>query len=917
MTEEAGYDVFISYGRQQDRELGPALQAKLQGFAKPWYKLRALRVYCDTANLAANPALWTELQGALKSSEWLVLLASPGAAGSKWVNREVAWWLENRPLDRLLVAGTAPGLAWDDEASGWAAGAPVPPALLSAFPAEPFYVDLSSVTYDGQVPLLSDNQLAAIAAPVRGVPMDTLIGEHLREHRRAVRWARMAVTALVTLTVAAVVAGLVAISQRNTALSNEAAAQSEAMAAEAARLVTVDSPLAMLVGLQAYERAPTLQARSALVEATQPPLEQLLNISGTVNSVAFSPDGRTLAAGDGNGNVYLRPATGSGKTVTLDEGSPVYAVAFSPDGDTLAVAGKGGLIGLWDLAATQPTRTSLKWGGTSVVKSLAFSRHGSFLAAGDSGDEIGVWTDRTDTGVWHAGNLHPVPVPVAMTGTAIGPVNGLAFSPDGRTLAAGGYGERVYLWKPASGSKAVTMARAGSRVLSVAFSPDGHTLAAGDIGGDVSVWDLAVNGMPKTTLAEGSTVNSVAFSPDGQTLAAGDIADDVGLWDLATKSRTATLAEGSRVNSVAFSAHGGLLAAGDDSGDAGLWDPSAAQQANFTTGHPVNAVAFSPAGETLAAGDINGNLRLWDTANGSVSWSRTYTQAIYTVAFSPSGGTLAVGDLNGYVYAYGWDAKTKHWNQAASPLNLNPHHGPHDVANSVALSPNGNVVAVGDSSHKVHLWYLATGAETVLPLSINGPVNSVAFSPKGNTVAAGASNDYVYLASLGGDMKPATLKINSTVKGSTVKSVAFDQDGGTLAAGDSSGQVRLWNTATKDQVVAFTENGPISSIAFSAQGSFLATGDLLGNVDFWNTGNGQEVAALPEADGGVTGLSFSASGQVLAIGGNNGNTLLLRPNLTNLTRASLTRLICGKIPANPSNAPAEYAQDESYQDTCP
>lgn len=82
----SGYDVFISYIHKHDAMLGPALQTELQRFAKPWYKMRALRIFLDTANLAANPALWASIDEALGSSQWFILLASPDAAESEWVN---------------------------------------------------------------------------------------------------------------------------------------------------------------------------------------------------------------------------------------------------------------------------------------------------------------------------------------------------------------------------------------------------------------------------------------------------------------------------------------------------------------------------------------------------------------------------------------------------------------------------------------------------------------------------------------------------------------------------------------------------------------------------------------------------------------------------------------------------------------
>jgi hypothetical protein len=133
MASAAGYDAFISYSHSQDRTLGPQLQSGLQRFAKPWYRLRALRVFCDTADLAASPGLWAAVEEALSNSRWFLLLASADAAKSDWVNREVEWWVKQRSPDQLLIAATSTGLAWDEQRQDWAADAPVPPALRGAF----------------------------------------------------------------------------------------------------------------------------------------------------------------------------------------------------------------------------------------------------------------------------------------------------------------------------------------------------------------------------------------------------------------------------------------------------------------------------------------------------------------------------------------------------------------------------------------------------------------------------------------------------------------------------------------------------------------------------------------------------------------------------------------------------------------
>src|SRR5262245_34418986 len=91
------YAAFLVYSRAVDGRLAPALGDALQQFAKPWYRPRALRVFRDSASLAANPGLWSSIVAALEQSEYFILLASPEAAASQWVNREVEYWLTHKP----------------------------------------------------------------------------------------------------------------------------------------------------------------------------------------------------------------------------------------------------------------------------------------------------------------------------------------------------------------------------------------------------------------------------------------------------------------------------------------------------------------------------------------------------------------------------------------------------------------------------------------------------------------------------------------------------------------------------------------------------------------------------------------------------------------------------------------------------
>ena len=111
------YKAFLSYSHAADGKLAPALQTGLERFAKPWHRLRAFRVFRDKTGLAVTPALWGAIQQALQSSEYFVLLASPEAAQSKWVQQEVEFWLQHRTTDTLLVVLTGGSIVWD-RASG-------------------------------------------------------------------------------------------------------------------------------------------------------------------------------------------------------------------------------------------------------------------------------------------------------------------------------------------------------------------------------------------------------------------------------------------------------------------------------------------------------------------------------------------------------------------------------------------------------------------------------------------------------------------------------------------------------------------------------------------------------------------------------------------------------------------------------
>jgi hypothetical protein len=145
----AGYDAFVSYSHAADSTLAPALRNGLQRFATPWRVFRftnptrSLRVFQDQASLSANPKLWPTIESALASSTWFILLASPVAASSPWVAREVEFWCDHKALDRLLIVQTDGEIAWNAAGGDfdWPQTTALPRRMAGMFPDEPRWID--------------------------------------------------------------------------------------------------------------------------------------------------------------------------------------------------------------------------------------------------------------------------------------------------------------------------------------------------------------------------------------------------------------------------------------------------------------------------------------------------------------------------------------------------------------------------------------------------------------------------------------------------------------------------------------------------------------------------------------------------------------------------------------------------------
>ncbi|QGZ89939.1 nSTAND1 domain-containing NTPase [Microcystis aeruginosa] len=531
----------------------------------------------------------------------------------------------------------------------------------------------------------------------------------------------------------------------------------------------------------------------------------------------------------------------------------VYSVSFSSDGKTLATGSGDNTIKLWNVETGQEIRTLT--GHNEGVNSVSFSSDGKTLATGSFEKTIKLW------------NLE--------TGQEIRTLFGhtyfysVSFSPDGKTLASGSFDGTIKLWNVETGQEIRTLSgHNGASVYSVSFSPDGKTLATGSRDDTIKLWNVETGQEIRTLSGHNETVNSVSFSPDGKTLATGSEDKTIKLWNVETGEEIRTLTGHNEiVNSVSFSSDGKTLATGSYDRTIKLWDVETGQEIRTLSGHneTVNSVSFSPDGKTLATGSWDNTIKLWDVETGQEIrlWNvetgqeiRTLSghndASVYSVSFSPDGKTLATGS----------DDKTiKLWNVETGEeiRTLTGHNG---YVNSVSFSNDGKTLATGSSDNTIKLWNVETGQEIRTLTGHNGSVTSVSFSSDGKTLATGSWDNTIKLWNVETGQEIRTLTGHNSFY-----SVSFSPDGKTLATGSEDNTIKLWNVETGQEIRTLTgHNEGVKSVSFSSDGKTLATGSYGRTIKLWDVETGQEIRTLSGHNGSVYTVSFSNDGKTLATG---------------------------------------------------
>jgi WD40 repeat protein len=497
-------------------------------------------------------------------------------------------------------------------------------------------------------------------------------------------------------------------------------------------------------------------------------------------------------------------------------------------------------------------------------------------------------------------------------------VNSVAVSPDGSLIATGAEGVRLYDARTGVLLRALGGGwdESGPGGRGVAFAPDGRTLAGAGFFRDKLVGIVDVRTGKRVQSLAGHTeweTDAVAFSPDGKLLASAGVDKQILVWELATgKLRHRFPDQPYRVPALAFSPDSATLAGGGDK-TVRLWDVATGRLRRSLEGHRdwVCTLAFAPDGKTIASGgcdwayhrgrDTSGfwppdpgcdsQWILWDAATGDRKRTVTESGRLLSLAIAPDGKSLACG-VGKEVRLYDLGAET--------PGRVVTSH---DFAvTSVTFTRDGRAVISGSHDHTVKRTSLATGRTEWQAPGYFEQVNSVALSKDAALLATGSSDgSYAHRVLKAGVrcLGPGAVRLWDARTGrllrrlgdpaEQVMAVALSPDGRHVAGGGGnpggSGVVRLWDTATGTEVWSRDDHtAEVLAVAYAPDGSSVATAAADGQVKVRDPKTGAVQRTLEGHDGGATSVAFSADGALLACVEGHGATRLWEARTGRLLR---------------------------------
>jgi WD40 repeat protein len=696
-----------------------------------------------------------------------------------------------------------------------------------------------------------------------------------------------------------------------------------------------------LLALESMQKTPLFengQALRASLALLRKPLS-IIKQDKSATLVAFSPNGRYLAAGGQDNTAHIFD-TRNGKEIarSLHKG-PILSLAFSLDSQYLASGSNDNTVRIWQVASNKELQS---WKLEGAVAAVAFSPDGRSVATGSfdrsvrifdlsSGRELAHWTQE---GQIVAISFSPDGQKLA-TGSSDDTariydiskrqqistfvhqdaISAIAFSPDGNKIATASYDHTARVFD-LSNNKELRLDHQGA-VLALAFSPDGQQVATGGDDGNLRVFQVS-DGMEFRHLAHQGAVDSVAFSPDGEWVAAASHDHTARILELGSNREVARLAHQDIVRSVSFSPDGRQLATASDDHTVRIFDAAHKQIRWQQKPREVRHISLVHNGRWTATLSNEGIVQVVQTEDAREVLRVGQDSAVIAMAVAAEADVMATANKKQIIQAF--DISTG--KALISPIIQD------SITSALALSPDGRFLATANEyrgpdmtspSFSTHIFALRNGKnrkEAVVPLNNDSRVLSVVLSSDGSIIATGTSNmACVFDVATGREL----LRLEYEFQ---VQILAFSPDGEQLATG-SGNEVRVYNIHKGKELWHFRQEGEVKNLTFKPDGLWLAIGSDNKTIHLFETKSGRELAGLV-ADVGDKAIAFSDGNRVLQSLTVGPYSVLLQQHL--LLPDDLIRQACSNLTRNlTSDEWKLYMKDgwtrylgfESYHKTCP
>jgi eukaryotic-like serine/threonine-protein kinase len=566
-----------------------------------------------------------------------------------------------------------------------------------------------------------------------------------------------------------------------------------------------------------------------------------------VYRIAFSPDGKLIAAGDAAGTVNVWHIDDGQPVTHSSHGRQINSVEFSPDGRRLVTASYDGTAQVWDLNLGRAVSDPLSHGAN--VFSARFSPDGSLvLTAGSDG------TAR----LWNSADGRPL-----VTVRHAAEVLYAAFGPDGRTFATASEDRTARIWTVPDGRPLTPPLEHAGRVHFAAFAPDGSKLLTTSQDGTARIWDTSTGRASGAPLQHGEPVGLGAFSPDGRTVATAGMSS-LRIWDAATGSELPpAIKQGNQPLALRFSPDGRWVATGTADGRAQIWDVGTRKSVVPPLRHAasVTDVGFDPGGRFFLSAGYDRTIRLWDLASVVPrEFSLRHVGEVRRLEFDRDGHRLlAVGAGTGReAYARVWDINS------GQPVSPPLRHAGSMSRFGAAFSPDGTRVLTGSSDGAIVVWDAASGEPVGPTMSNRDEVMSVSYRGDGRQIVTATGRGCFHPA--GGASGTATVWDLTTGKplasahaeDGCVRWAEFDPSGRRLVTVAPTA-ARIWDAISGKPLTSPLRTPPavVYFSTFSPDGTRLVTCGQVAQI--WNAGTGKPLSPPLGFEGCYT-ATFSPDG---------------------------------------------------------